>query len=254
MNINNKKTKKMKKVKLLTLLTVLLVVFSFEKTQAQDANAILKKIDNILTAPSSIYENVSITLIDRTGRKQVRTANVWMKGKEQRLFRFTSPSSSKGISFLSLPKDVMYLYMPAFGKERRIASSVKNQKFAGTDLTYDELQSKDYSQKYSAKLLKTQGNLYVLQLTPKEKSHYSKLIMKVDKTNNLPTYLESFDRGGNKVKTSSMIFAKSGNFWYAKKLTVKDLKTKHSTIMTVSSVKFNTSLSNEIFSVRNLKK
>ncbi len=244
----------MKKVKLLTMVTVLLVVFSFGKAQAQDANAILKKIDNILTAPANIYENVSITLIDRAGRKQVRTAKVWMQGKEHRLFKFTSPSSSKGISFLSLPKDVMYLYMPAFGKERRIASSVKNQKFAGTDLTYDELQSKDYSQKYSAKLLKTEGNLYVLQLTPKQKSHFSKLIMKVNKINNLPTYLESYDRGGNKVKTSTMTFAKSGNFWYAKNLTVKDLKTKHTTIMTVSAVKFNSSLSSDLFTVRNMKK
>lgn len=244
----------MKKLKLLTQVFVLFVVFSGLKLQAQDANQILKNIDAILTAPSDISENVSITLIDKTGKKQVRTANVWMKGKDKRLFKFTSPASSKGIGFLSLPKDVMYLYMPAFGKERRISSSVKNQKFAGTDLTYDELQSKDYSEKYSAKLLKTEGNNYVLQLTPKQNSKFSKLIMKVDKTNNLPNYIESYDKGGNKVKSSTMVFKKSGKFWYASKVTVKDLKTHHSTIMTVSSVKFNTSLSDDLFTLRNLKK
>lgn len=244
----------MKKLKLLTQVLILFAVFSVAKVQAQDANQILKNIDNILTSPSDISENVSITLIDKTGKKQVRTADVWMKGKEQRLFKFTSPASSKGIGFLSLANEVMYLYMPAFGKERRIASSVKNQKFAGTDLTYDELQSKDYGAKYSAKLLKTEGNNYVLQLTPKDNSEFSKLIMKVDKTNNLPNYIESYDKAGNKIKSSTMEFKKSGDFWYASKVTVNDLKTSHSTIMTVSSVKFNSSLSDDIFTVRNLNK
>jgi len=244
----------MKKVKLLTLVAVLFALFSFTRVDAQDGNQILKDIDKVMTGPTDIYENVSITLIDKTGKKQVRTAKVWMKGKDKRLFKFTSPSSSKGIAFLSLPKNVMYLYMPAFGKERRIATSVKNQKFAGTDLTYDEMQAKDYSVLYSAKYLKTEGNTWVLKLTPKEKSAYSKLIMKVDKTTKLPTLVESFDKGNNKVKTTTMIFAKLGKYWYAKKITVKDLKTKHSTIMTVSSVKFNTSLSDDIFTIRNLKK
>jgi outer membrane lipoprotein-sorting protein len=244
----------MKKLNFMTIIAVMIALISFGKLQAQDANQILTNIDNTLKAPKDIVENMSITLVSRSGQKQVRTATAWMKGSDKRLFKFNSPASVKGIGFLSLPNDLMYLYMPAYGRERRIASSVKNQKFAGTDLTYDEMQSKDYNKKYSAKILENKSNSYVLQLTPKQKSAYSKLIMTVAKSNGLPTSIESYDKSGRKVKTATTVFAKSGKYWYAKTMTVKDLKTKHSTIMKVTSVKFDSNLSNEIFTVRNLKK
>jgi len=61
------------------------------------------------------------------------------------MFRFTAPASQAGIAFLSLPNDVMYMYLPAFGKERRIASSAKNQNFAGTDFSYDDMESVPFS-------------------------------------------------------------------------------------------------------------
>ena len=80
------------------------------------------------------------------------------KGTSMRIFRFTALSSQAGIAVLLLPNEVMYLYMPAFGKERRISSSVKSQKFAGTDFSYDDIESKPYSDKYILKLFKTEDD------------------------------------------------------------------------------------------------
>ncbi len=242
----------MKKLNLIALVIILLSASLGLK--AQSADDILKGIDQKLKAPSDIMETMTIDLITKTGSKQTRTATAWMKGTDKRLFKFNSPSSAKGIGFLSLPNDVMYLYMPAYGKERRIASSVKNQKFAGTDLTYDEMQSKDYTEKYSAEIVSSDASNYILKLTPKEKSQYSKLLMTVAKSNGLPVKIESYDKSGRKVKTATMQFVKQGNYWYAKKMTVKDLKTGHQTVMTVNTVKFDTNLSDDIFTVRNLKK
>ncbi len=233
-------------------MALVLVVAGFT-SKAQTAQEILKKVDELTSAPADLSQTATITLIDKAGHKQTRTAEIWQKGTNKRLFKFTSPAAQKGIGFLSLPNDVMYLYMPAFGKERRIASSVKNQKFAGTDMTYDDLEAKKYSEKYTPELIKTENNTYFLKLTPKGKSNYSKVILQVNKSTNLPQKADYYDKGNNKIKTSTFVFEKSGKYYYAKKLTVKDLKTSHTTIMTSSNVKFDQNLSDDLFTIRNLK-
>ena len=86
------------------------------------------------------------------------------KGPDMRIFKFTSPSSQAGLAFLSLPGNIMYLYLPAFGKERRIASHVKNQGFAGTDFSYGDMESKTYSESYNASLVENRSGEYLIDL------------------------------------------------------------------------------------------
>jgi outer membrane lipoprotein-sorting protein len=241
----------MKKINLLLFVAILFGAMNF--VNAQDANTILKKVDELTSAPKDLYQTATITMTDKAGHKQVRTAEIWQKGTNKRLFKFTSPASQKGIGFLSLPNDIMYIYMPAYAKERRIASSVKNQKFAGTDMTYDDLEAKKYSDKYTPSLIKTENNIFFLKLVPKEKSQYSKVILQVNARTYLPIKAEYYDKGNNKIKVSTFDFQKSGNYYYVKTLIVKDLKTKHSTTMTASDVKFDQNLGDDLFTVRNLK-
>ncbi len=231
---------------------VLISVLMSVTINAQTAGQILDKVDQLTSAPQDAKQTVKMILTDRNGRTQERTAMIWQKGKSKRLVKFTSPAAYKGISFLSLPNDVMYVYMPAYGKERRIASSVKNQKFAGTDLTYEDLQAKSYKDKYNAKLISQDNDKYVLELTPKERSQYSKVILTVNK-DYLPVKAEFFNRGNQKVKVITFNFVKSGKYWYAKTMTARDLKTKHTTKMQVLSTQFDTGLSDNIFTVRFMK-
>ena len=159
-----------------------------------------------------------------------------------------------GIAVLSLPNDIMYLYMPAFGKERRISSSVKSQKFAGTDFSYDDMEAKPYSDKYTPKLIKTEGDVYVLELKPKSpKSAYSKLIVKVHKSNYFPIYMEYYDKGGNKIKIATYKFKKIGKYWNAEEIEMTDLKKNHKTKMIMSNVKYDQGLTDAEFTVRKLK-
>jgi len=236
------------------ILSVAMLFLVSAGAKAQTATQILAKVDAIASAPRDVTQKLTIVLIDKNGRKQTRKAVMWQKGSEKRLFRFTEPASYKGIGILSLPNDVMYLYMPAYGRERRIASSVKNQKFAGTDLTYDDMEASKYSEKYTPEIIETTSTYYKLKMTPKSKSSpYSKAILKVDKTNYTPIYVEFYDKGGHKVKTISTQFVKQGKYWTAQKITVKDLKRNHTTIMESTDVKYDTDLSDNIFTVRNLK-
>ncbi len=127
--------------------TSLLIAGSIFSANAQDAITILKKMDNVLYAPKDLTGTHKIILIDKNGKQETREAYIKQKGNDKRIMRFTSPASQAGIAVLSLPNDIMYLYLPAFGKERRISSSVKNQNFAGTDFSYDDMESKPYAEK-----------------------------------------------------------------------------------------------------------
>ncbi len=245
----------MKRLKIQTLPVIALLFFGSALTvKAQDASALIKKMDDVMYASKDMTGVNQIVLIDKNGRKNVREATIAQKGTDKRLFRFTKPASQAGISVLSLPNDVMYIYMPAFGKERRISSSVKNQKFAGTDFSYDDMESKLFSEKYTPKLLRTEENIYVLELIPKsKKSAYSKVILYLNKEHFYPEKMEYFDKGNHKIKVAGYTFTKVGKYWNAKKIVMKDLKRNHTTKMIMSDVKYDTGLKDDYFSVRTLK-
>ena len=243
----------MKNIKL-TIVSVLIFMGGMLNVNAQDANDILKKMDEVMYSAKDMTGKTKIVLIDKADKEKTREANIIQKGNDKRIFRFTEPASQAGIAFLSLPEDVMYLYMPAFGKERRISASIKTQNFAGTDFSYDDMESKLYSEKYTPKLLESEGDVYVLELTPiSKKSSYSKLIVKIHNTNYYPTLMEYYDKGNKKVKIAVYNFVKIGNYWNAEEIFMTDLKKNHKTKMIMSDVVYDQGLSDDDFTVRKLK-
>lgn len=221
---------------------------------AQDAGEIIKKMDKVLYAADNQYSEVRMTLRDRNGNERVREAKIWQKGENKRLFRFTAPAAEAGIAFLSLPDEIMYLYLPAFGRERRIASHVKNQSFAGTDFSYEDLEAKTYATTYTASLTEQSETCYRIALVPlpENKSDYSRIDVKIDKEHFFPMVMESYDRGGNKVKIALYTFAKEGSYWYPQKIIMTDLRKDHTTQMEMTHTEFDTQIDEQIFSIRNL--
>jgi len=237
----------------ITIVTALFLLVGIN-VQAQDAVAILKKVDEVMFSAKDMTGTTSIILTDKNGKQKTREATMIQKGMDMRIFKFTAPSSQAGIAVLSLPDDIMYMYLPAFGKERRISSSVKSQNFAGTDFSYDDMEAKPNSEKYTPKYLRTEGDAYVLELTPKSsKSPYSKIIMKVHKTHYYPMSGEYYDKGGKKVKEGTTTYVKIGNYWNAKEMVMIDLKKNHTTKMIMSDVVYDQGLSDDDFTVRKLK-
>ena len=257
----------MEKIRILFLMFVLLVSgFTFadgSNSQSQNLSAqqILKNVDKIINAPKDQEITVSMILIDKKGNEKVRKVKIWQKGSDKRMIKFLSPEDVKGLAFLNLPNDMMYLYLPAFRKIRRIASHVKNTNFAGTDFTYDDIASTNYSEIYDAKLLKSNDQskkqLYELELTPKEgiKKEYSKLVMVVKKDNFYPVKIKFYSKENKLVKVmENSKIEKEGKYWVAKQALMHDLNKEHKTKMLISEVKFDQKLSDELFSKRYLKR
>jgi len=250
----------MKKCILLSFL-MLSMMMSVSYVWAQEKQLtelqILEKVDDVINAPKDQNLKIKLVLIDKKGKEEVREMSMLQKGSDKRMVKFLSPASQKGIGVLSLPDDIMYLYLPAFKKTRRIASHVKNTKFAGTDFTYEDMEAKRYSEKYDPELLKKTENHYILQLKPKKdvKSDYSKLIMWVRTDNFYPTKIEHYDKGNNlyKVMVREKI-EKVGEYWISKESEMEDLKAQHKTKMIIVDVKFDSGLSDGIFTKRYLSR
>jgi len=234
-------------------LTLILSATGISYALPQDAATILKKMDETMFSPKDMTGTMKVVMTGTNGKQEIREATLQQKGTDMRMFRFTAPASQAGIAILSLPDEVMYLYLPAYGRERRIASSAKNQNFAGTDFSYDDMESKSYSAKYSPKLLSSDGPSFVIELTPKAASDYSKILVNVNKNDFYPVSMEFYDRGNNKIKTAQYTFKKIGNYWNSSDVEMTNLKTGRKTSMQMSDIKYDTGLTDDDFTVRKLK-
>lgn len=250
----------MKRIILLSSISLLVVMINFP-TMAQEkqltAVQILENVDKVENAPADQTMKSKIVLIDKEGKEKVREIINYRKGANKSIAKFLSPADQKGIGFLSLPNDVMYIYLPAFKKTRRIASHIKNSKFAGTDFTYEDLEAKKLSEKWTPELLKTEDNHYVLQLKPKEntKTDYAKQIMWIRTDNFVFTKIEFYDKNVKlrKIMTRDKIEQING-YWISKESQMEDLKEKHKTKIILEEVKFDSGLSDEIFTERYLSR
>ncbi|MCB2222463.1 MAG: outer membrane lipoprotein-sorting protein [Bacteroidetes bacterium] len=221
--------------------------------QSQDAKALLKKMDDLMMAPKDRIATVEILLENKGGKEKAREAEMKQKGADKRLYRYTKPENQAGIATLSLPGGEMWLYLPAFGKPKKISLLAKSQAFTGTDFSYEDMDPKPYSERFDPKLINSTDKIWQLELTPSyEKSDYSKIVVDLDKTNYFPTKMEYFDNGGQKVKVADYNYIYSGKYWYAKTVTMKDLKKEHSTEITMKEVKFDQGLSDDDFTVESM--
>lgn len=231
------------------------LLFSAIAASAQDAITTMNKVDSVLNAFKDQSMTVQLLLIDKGGKQSERELKMLQKGSDRRLVKFTSPADQKGIAFLSLPNDVMYLYLPAFGKTRRIASHVKNGKFAGTDFTYEDMEAKKYSEKWIPGLEKTESDVIILKLLPQKdaQTDYSQLLLTVRKDNYYPTKIEHFNKGGKlcKILTRTGI-EKVNGYWYAKESEMNDLTAEHKTKMIIKETVFDSKLGEDLFTERYL--
>jgi outer membrane lipoprotein-sorting protein len=230
-------------------------IVSFTNAKAQDAETVLKNMDKLMSAPKDKQATVQIIVTDKSGDEKLREAEMKQLGMYYKLYRYTKPESKAGIATLSLPDDKMWLYMPSFGKAVKISLLSKSQAFTGTDFSYEDMSGIPYNVRYTPKFLKSlDPKAYLLELTPKDNSmEYSKIIMTIDKANNYPMVMEFYYKGDEIRKVATYKYKKSGKYWYANEVTMKDIKKETSTKIIMDDVKFDQGISEDIFTVENLK-
>jgi outer membrane lipoprotein-sorting protein len=229
-------------------------LFSFVSfnTSGQDPATLLKNMDDLMLSPKDKQGDVKIILTNKNGKEKIREATMMQKGTDYRLYRYTQPESQAGIATLSMPDGVMWLYMPAFKKPKKITLLAKSQAFTGTDFSYEDMESKPYSERYTPELMHIEDSIYVLRLIPiSNKSSYSQIILTLDKTNYYPIFMEYFKKD-KKIKEATYKYQKIGQYWNAGEVVMTDIKKRHSTKILLSNIKFDQGLTDDDFTLEGL--
>ncbi len=221
---------------------------------AQNPEDILQKMDAQAATIKDKTANVVMEMINnRTGKVKTRKALLKQKMPYKTLFRFTYPPSQAGIGTLSLPGGIVYLYMPAFGKPKKISQIANSGAFSQSDFSTKDMGPKDWAKNYTATLLRTTDTAYVLKLIPKEKSTvYSKLVVVVNKKHFFPERVVYYNLKGKIMKEADNQYEKIGNLWVAKTASMTNFQKAHTTRIISSNIKVNQGLKSSDFTVEQL--
>jgi outer membrane lipoprotein-sorting protein len=239
---------------ILKIVTVMLtIMLTIPNARSQDAGELLKKMDDLMLAPKDKQATVKILLDGKNDKDKEREAEMKQKGRDYRLYRYTKPEKQAGTATLSLPGDVMWLYLPAFGKPTKITLLYKSQAFTGTDFSYEDMESKPYSDRYTASLVKTTEDAYILELVPIEgKSKYTRIVVTLNKNHFYPERMDYYDKKENPFKSAVYSYKKGNPYWYAERVVMTDYKKEHSTTIIMEDVVFDQGIPDDVFDVENL--
>jgi len=177
---------------------------SLELLSAQDIWEQAK--DKQFTPPDNSKINMTMTLINRKGRKRVRKM-VWKRkdygnGEAKFVASFLAPASIKGTAILTWehkdqPNDV-FLYTPELKKPRRMTSEQRHGTLLGSDFSYSDLERwnlEDADHRILSEQEELNGRAcWLVESVPKQGSAivYSKMISWVDKETYIPHKVEYY--------------------------------------------------------------
>ena len=175
-------------MKVLIVLLASLIFSMPEEPMTGDSLSVL--MDN-RESPKDISSELNMEITNKKGRKRKsKIKSISKDSNAKQILWFLSPADDKGISYLKIEHknqgDEIRLWLPELKKIRRISSKKKADSFMGSDLSYEDMTSRQMKN-YSFKIIQDDANVddkicYVLESTPDGiDSEYSKHVTWVDK-------------------------------------------------------------------------
>lgn len=174
-------------------------------------------LDDTVRHWSDRTERLTLVIHGPEGERR-REISVYAKrgagGQEKTVCFIAAPADVKGVGLLQWMEpgraDEQWLYLPQFQRTRRIAASLQDERFAGTDFTFRDLTILARLLRWSeaeaptALLGETPVDgrpAYRLELRPhQEGMPYGRLVLWLDKERLTPVRLDFYDRSAVQVK------------------------------------------------------
>jgi len=255
----------MKKKEFLVSILIICLLFLcgivYASAETLTVDEIMDKMEE--TSPNFTTQKTisEMILIDEEGNEEIREMIMFSQEEDEKtstLMRFLSPKSVKGVTLLNIDDgEKIYLYMPAYNKPRRIASSSKGDEFMGTGLSYEDM-NMDYKDKdYEKKLLEETDGEYIVEVLPSEEDvSYEKIILHVDKENFYAKKVEFYETGSELTKTLTInkIKVDDNGKVIPMEIAFTDMLENRVTKIIIKEIEYNVELSSSFFSIRTLSK
>lgn len=219
---------------------------------------LLNLIDRNLSAKTRIMTAKMIV----GGARGSRTIefNAWTEGDKRSFSEYTSPAREKGTKMLKL-EDKLWIFSPSTDRIIQITGQMLRQSVMGSDLSYEDMMNNgNLSGHYNASITgqdTLQGRkFWLLRLDAiSDNEAYQLRIIKVDQERNIPLSEELYAKSGKLLKRIQLsdVTQVKGR-WYPMKMIYKDmLKTGEGTQFTISTLRLDEQVPENIFSKASLK-
>ena len=217
--------------------------------------------------PIDTQSESSMLLINKKGKKKnLKLISKSKDDSKKQMIWFLEPKDDYGIAFLKIEnddgEDFMNMWLPGFNKFRRISSQKKSDSFMGSDLSFEDMTSRELDE-YTYKMIESNvlcyealdKICYILESIPNDKeSEYSKHITWVEKDTFLSLKEESYDKDNKLLKNKSITYTSIENYNIMNKLYVKNVQKNHSTLLQINNIKINLGFSDDIFHTKTIKR
>jgi outer membrane lipoprotein-sorting protein len=217
----------------------------------------LGKLDEALNRWKTLDYNLEVVTSKPDKEKSVLEMRMRMRvhdDNNQQIVEISKPADMKGTKVLVKSPTKMYIYLPAFGKVRRIASHVTEQGFLGTALSQKDMTLTRYSDKYDASVVSDDGTTIVLRLTAKgDGAPYPKIELDVEKKRWLPTKIRYYGEDDKHIKSEDRKDYKcKEKHCTPGTMVITDHTSDTTSTITLKKFEVNSDLPAEIFSKRYL--
>ncbi|MCF7823532.1 MAG: outer membrane lipoprotein-sorting protein [Candidatus Marinimicrobia bacterium] len=247
-------------IRQLTVFTLLLVPFLLT---AQTGYEIAKAMDETLS-PKDMKAEMTMVLTNKQGKTRESTIrSISANDNREQIIWFLSPADDKGVAFLKIEHqdqdDEMRLWLPAFNKVRRISSKKKADSFMGSDLSYEDMTSRELDE-YTYELKGEQEidgiPCYILESTPKEgiTRTYKRFVTYVSKADLVAIIDEAYDMRDELLKRRVMKYEKQKSYNLPVEIYVENVQKNTNTRLTFSKQEVDTGVEPDLFQEKNLKR
>ena len=243
----------MKKNIIIAGIVILLSGFS-----SQDAEDILARVERNMSSTNRIFESTMTIHGSRTSRSM--TSRTYSVGDKQAFTEYLSPAREQGTKMLKL-ENSLWIYSPSTDRVIQISGHMLRQSVMGSDLSYEDMMDdRKLTEIYSVKLAGDEvvdgRNTYILELTASvsDVAYYSRK-MWIDAERYVPLREEFYAKSGQLLKRTTLSDVKQiDGRWFPTKIIYKDiLKQGEGTEFNMTSVKFNQTIPDYIFTKAALK-
>ncbi len=234
------------------------VLLSAPAAQAADGGTILASVDAAATRAKDLKGTLKLTIVDKSGQRAKRTLALWQKGTDRRMAKFEAPATVRGVGLLAKGDDGTFLYLPEFGRVRRIVGRSRGDSFFGTDFTNDDMARVKYADRFTAKLQGEDKETWRLRLDPKspDDEPWHHLEIQVRRSDHVVSRAEFHEtaEGGAVRRIEAGDIRLHGEQAVAHKIQAFDLKSGRKTLAVLEDVQVDTGLKDGFFAKRHLKR
>jgi outer membrane lipoprotein-sorting protein len=225
---------------------------------AQSADEIIDRVDRNMSSENRIFES-SMTIHGRRVSRTI-TSRSYSVGDTKSFTEYLSPAREQGTKMLKL-ENQLWIYSPSTDRTIQISGHMLRQSVMGSDLSYEDMmEDRKLTDVYDASVVGTEeieGRAnWVLELKAKvEDVAYARRKMWIDKERYVPMREELYAKSGQLLKRSTLSdVVRIEGRWFPATIVYKDmLKEGDGTQFKITSIKFNQSIPEYIFTKAALK-